>query len=324
MTGPALENQVDTRGFYVPQKAYEFVAFNTINTVIVFGEGEFTDVFEAVQAEAERYEHLFSHTDPHSELSRFNRSGCRAEDVDPELIELIDLALAYSTASGGLFDPAFAWHEGDKGKEDNKEAEGEKETDAFSAYDEASGEVRESGLRITSLGGIAKGYIADELCNLLKQYGVEHAIVNLGGNVKVFGGKPAAKGSVQPFSIGLRVPKKYSFGEDSFATVQLSDGAVVTSGIYERGTRAPDGTWLHHIVDPRTGRSAETDLVSASVISESALEADAFATALIVMGLERAQEFIEQVPSCEAVFVATDGQVHATSGMGSKVPFTLL
>lgn len=323
MTGPALGNQDETRGFYVPHKAFEFTAFNTINTVVMYGEDDFAAAFEAVQAAASHYERLFSHTDPNSALSRFNCMGGKPEDLDPELGELIDLALAYSTATEGAFDPAYGCLNG--------------ETPPYP--DSQLGEVPP----ITSLGGIAKGYIADALCDLLKRHGVEHGFVNLGGNVKVFGGKPmpgAASSDgrpsessfftkdsgvrAQPFTIGLRVPKKLSFGEDCFATVQLAEGAVVTSGIYERGTRAPDGTWHHHIIDPRTGRSAETDLVSASVICESALEADAIATALIVMGFKRAQEFIEHVSSCEAVFVTNDGTVVPTSNVGSKVPFTLL
>lgn len=321
----------DTRGPYVPQKAFEFTAFNTINTVVVYGEDDFSPAFEAMQVTADHYERLFSHTNPNSALSRFNRLGGQPESIDSELAELIDLALAYSTETDGLFDPAFDDMQ-DKGNKDAKRP-------------------GEGAPLISSLGGIAKGYIADALCNLLKQHGVKHAIVNLGGNVKVFGGKPMASAPsfvvsapgatgiietvkessdgtttsysevVQPFTIGLRVPKKYSFGEDFFATVQISEGSVVTSGIYERGTHASDGTWQHHIIDPRTGMSADTDLVSASVISDSSVEADAYATALIVMGLERAREFIEQVPRCEAVFVATDGQVHVSSGMGTKVPF---
>ncbi len=301
----------DERVPYVPQKAYEFTAFNTINTLIIFdkedkGAGILVapTAFEAVHAAAERYEQLFSHTDPNSALSQFNREGGKPEDIDPELGELINFALAYSTATDGLFNPCY---------------ETDKEPGVLFGE-----EPREAGLQITSLGGIAKGYIADALCELLKQHGVEHAIVNLGGNVKVLGGKPTAKNAAQPFTIGLRVPKKFALREDSFATVQLSEGAVVTSGIYERGTRAPDGTWLHHIIDPRTGRPAETDLVSASVICDSALEADAYATALIVMGLDRAREFIEQTPDCEAVFVTSAGTVVTTSNIGSKVPFALL
>ena len=346
MVGPGFDRVGDERGPYVPQKAYEFTAFNTINRVIVYGDGskgegnpsdrsdgDLASAFEAVHAAASRYEQLFSHTSPGSALAQFNRLGGKPEDVNPELGELIDLALAYSTATDGLFDPTVC-NALDVGQK--------KELNHFSLY--AKGQKAPSFERndrsgvypiITSLGGIAKGYIADALCELLKQHSIEHAIVNLGGNVKVFGGKPvagavnpsakpAAKTPVQPFTIGLRVPKKYSLGEDSFATVQLTEGAVVTSGIYERGTRAPDGTWHHHIIDPRTGRSAETDLVSASVISESALEADALATALIVMGLERACEFIEEVPGCEAVFVTTSGEVVTTSLIGSKFPFTLL
>ena len=340
MTSPVLENRDGARGFRAPQKAFEFTAFNTINTVVIYdkpdkgacavpgerglsGERDkgagVLPAFEAVQAAAKHYEQLFSHADHNSALSRFNRLGGKPEDIDYELAELIEAALAYRTATDGLFDPTVKPSKGAEALSGERDQGAEALPEALS-HQEPEG----ANLQIASLGGIAKGYIADALCELLKRHGVEHAIVNLGGNVKVFGGKPDGRGNTIPFTVGLRVPKKNVLREESFATVQLADGAVVTSGTYERGTRAPDGTWMHHIIDPRTGEPAETDLVSASVICDSALEADALATALIVMGLGRARKFIEQIPACEAVFVAADGSVVTTSNIGGKVPFALL
>ena len=279
--------QNEERPTYEPVQVYSFDAFNTSNVVHVYGDEDAAEVFDAMHAEAERYEMLFSHTDPRSALSQFNRLGGNLEDIDPELAELIDLALAYSTATDGLFDPTCC----------------------------GEGIV---------LGGIAKGYIADALCDLLKQYGIKHGFVNLGGNVKVFGGKPGSgdKASPRPFIIGLRVPQQYTLPGNAFAHVQLTDGAVVTSGIYERGIRLEDGSFSHHILDPRTGMPAETDIVSTSLISETALDGDGYTTALIVMGLERALDFVEALPGCEAVFVARDKTIHATSGIGSSIPFT--
>ena len=110
---------------------------------------------------------------------------------------------------------------------------------------------------------------------------------------------------------------------DSFAVLALRDGSAVTSGIYERAFEQ-DGKLYHHILDPRTGFPAETDLLSATVVAQSSLDADGYTTALIIMGADRALAFAEQHPALEAVLVTTEGDVLATSGIGDRVPFELL
>ena len=103
----------------------------------------------------------------------------------------------------------------------------------------------------------------------------------------------------------------------------LRDGSAVTSGIYERAFEQ-DGKLYHHILDPRTGFPAETDLLSATVVAQSSLDADGYTTALIMMGADRALAFAEQHPALEAVLVTTEGDVLATSGIGDRVLFELL
>ncbi|MCD8326601.1 MAG: FAD:protein FMN transferase [Lachnospiraceae bacterium] len=113
-----------------------------------------------------------------------------------------------------------------------------------------------------NFGGIAKGY----MCETLRQYFIEkgllHVIVNLGGNVFVMGGGD-----------GYTVAVANPLSGDYAATVVLSDGYVVTSGIYERGQEA-DGVWYHHIINPSTGYPADTEIVSATVVMDTAVDQD--------------------------------------------------
>ena len=150
---------------------------------------------------------------------------------------------------------------------------------------------------------------------------MEHALVNLGGNVAVMGGKPDGA----PWRVGIRKPFASNAMPllDSFATVAVSDGSVVTSGVYERAFER-EGTLYHHILDPRTGYPAETDVLSATVVSRASLDADGFTTALVIMGADRALAFVEVDPALEAVLVTDEGDVLATSGIGEDIPFELL
>ena len=150
---------------------------------------------------------------------------------------------------------------------------------------------------------------------------MEHALVNLGGNVAVMGGKPDGTS----WRVGIRKPLPSSALPllDSFATVAVRDGSVVTSGIYERAFEQ-NNTLYHHILDPRTGFPVQTDLLSATIISQTSLDADGFTTALIIMGADQALAFAEEDPTLEAVFVTKEGDVLATSGIGNEIPFELL
>ena len=85
-----------------------------------------------------------------------------------------------------------------------------------------------------------------------------------------------------------------------------------------------DGRLYHHILDPKTGMPAETDLQSVSVISERSIDGDGYTTALIAMGAQRALSFCEVLPGIEAVGVTTAGEIVKTSGIGTKVPFEQL
>ena len=153
------------------------------------------------------------------------------------------------------------------------------------------------------LGGIAKGYIADKIAELVRGR-VSGAVLNFGGNVYVVGLKP--NGSV--FNVGIRNPKGTE--NDVLGIVQVTDTSVVTSGVYERYFDK-DGVRYHHILDPKTGSSALTDLASATVVNTSSMLADALVTACIVMGSEKAIAFLEN-NGYQGVLVTNDNEMIPT------------
>lgn len=303
----------------------DFFRFNTTNTISA--DTDDSSIIDAAITWCDRCEFLFSRVDPESELFRLNHAEGRPTEVDPELAAFIETALTYCARAEGLFDVTMGsatqlWdfkrqvipaHEDVVAALQHVDYRG-------IAVDGVSVTLRDP-LACVDLGGIAKGYIADGILSLLHERGVEHALVNLGGNVAVMGGKPDGT----PWSVGIRKPFPSSSLPllDSFASVAVRDGSVVTSGIYERAFEQ-DGTLYHHILDPRTGFPAQTDLLSATIVSRTSLDADGFTTALVIMGADRALAFAENDPALEAVFVTNEGDVLATSGIGEDIPFEML
>lgn len=303
----------------------DFFHFNTTNTVSADTDDE--RLLDEAVAWCGRCELLLSRVDPASELFRLNHAEGRPTPVDPELAAFVEAALAYCRDVDGLYDVTMGsatqlW--------DFKRQVVPKAADVAEALRHVDyRNVAVEGATVTlrdpracvDLGGIAKGYIADGLLALLRERGVERALVNLGGNVAVMGGKPDGA----PWRVGIRKPLPSSALPllDSFATVALRDGSVVTSGVYERAFER-DGTLYHHILDPRTGYPAKTDLLSATVVARTSLDADGFTTALVIMGADRALAFAESHPALEAVLVTNEGDVLATSGIGKDIPFELL
>lgn len=304
----------------------DFFRFNTTNTISAETDDE-TILDEAV-AWCDRCELLFSRINPASELFRLNHAEGRPLDVDAELAGLIERTLSYCKRTDGLYDLTMGgvtqlW---DFKRQIVPSADAVRI--ALSHVDYRMVNVAGSTvclhdpLAYIDLGGIAKGYIADGILALLRKRGVTHALVNLGGNVAVMGGKPGG-GSLWRIGIRKPVPSSTLPLLDSFATVALANGSVVTSGVYERAFKR-SGALYHHILDPRTGMPAQTDLLSATVVSRSSLDADGYTTALVIMGADRALAFAESDPALEAVCVTTEGDVLATSGIGTDVPFELL
>ncbi len=302
------------------ERTYTRQAFmlDTLVRITLYGGDEQTvDACLALIAEAER---ALSRTDPESEIAQLNAG--EIDTVSEETAELIASALDMAALTGGAFDPTVGrlsdlWN--------------------FSAADpilpepsaiaEALATVGYEGVHLTGnrvhldhpgtvldLGGIAKGEIADRLAAFLQERGVERAILNLGGNVLVMGGT-----ADDPYRVGVQDPG--SPAGESLLVLEITQGTVVTSGIYNRGFEA-EGKYYHHILDPETGYPAENSLASVTVIGESSRQADALSTACMCLGEEAGMALIESLDGLDAIMITRDGRVLFSSGTEEKYNVT--
>lgn len=185
--------------------------------------------------------------------------------------------------------------------------------------------LKKRGVQL-ELGGIAKGYAADELVKILRESGIEKALIDLGGNIYAYGAKSditnfedAAEFGTEnrvPWKIGIKNP--FDGGKGAVAVVSCIDKSVVTSGAYERYFMVDDKRY-HHILDSKSGYPCQSDLESVSIISENSMLADSLSTSCFVMGFEKAREFMKTFDDVRYVFIKTDGLVESNCGDELKI-----
>ncbi len=220
-----------------------------------------------------------SHWEPDSLLSRFNRSPPGTwTTLPPDFAQVMARGLAIAQATGGAFDPAIgklvdAWGFGPvpvTRAPSTSEIQTARGASGWSrlSFVPIGAHLRQPGGTALDLSGIAKGHAVDAIADLLHDAGIPNALVEIGGELVGRGIRPDG----DPWWVDLESPPSLTLLPLRMA---LHGQAVATSGDYRRGT---------HTLDPRTGRPIETHVVSASVIHETALDADAWATALTVLG----------------------------------------
>lgn len=289
--------------------------FDTVVTITLCGTSD-TSILNDCFQEMARYEALLSRTREGSDIWKINHSQGMPVEVSDLTIDLLQLALQYSERSEGVFDPTIAsvvslWNFTENPEKLIPE---QKEIDeALSHVDYRN--IQISGNTVTlldpaasiDLGGIAKGYIADQLKKFLIKKEITGALINLGGNNLALGTKP----NEQPWKIGIQKPFA---GTSDLATVLSIDGqSVVTSGNYERYFEK-DGQIYHHILDTQTGYPVQNHLQGVTILSDSSADGDALSTTCFALGLEKGMELIETLPGIEALFITDDGQLHRSSG----------
>ena len=162
------------------------------------------------------------------------------------------------------------------------------------------------------IGSVGKGFAGDYIVKMLKDGGYTSGIVNLGGNITVFGENPNKDSRL--YTVGIKDPNDPS---KLFCTVSVSDTSVITSGAYERFFTY-QGKRYHHILDPYTGFPSESDLCSATVISDNGTLADALSTALFICGSEKGLEILSAVTAdygpVSAVMLKNDGEIVIYNG----------
>jgi len=269
---------------------------------------------DAVIAEMRRTDELMSTYKPESQLSQVNAHAHeRPVQVDADIIEVVERALAMSKLSGGAFDITYASvgylydYRAHQRPTDQQIAAALPGVDYRQVQvDREARTIRflRKGVRI-DLGGIAKGYAVDRSIEHLRKLGIEHAMVNAGGDTRLLGDRRG-----KPWVVGIRDPRS----EGRVVTrLPLEEEAISTSGDYERYFEE-DGVRYHHILVPGTGKSAR-GVRSATVIGDDATLTDALSTTVFVLGVERGMRLIAGLKGVEAVVVDEQGRIYYSDGL---------
>lgn len=295
-------------------KSIDFFAMDTVISLKISGKQADTALTQT-KKEIKRLEGIFSNTIEHSDISMINQNfQADFETIHPETKEILQLSNHLSEETNGCFDitlgnfvKLWGFTEETKRVPSPIELQQAQQHVGNAHLKLADGILLEQQIQL-DLGAIAKGYITDQVVNLLQQYDIDSAILSIGGNVSVIGNQQ------QPFQVGIANPMQPN---TLIGSISVSNCAIVTSGDYQRYFEQ-DGIRYHHILDPKTGYPANQGLSSVTVICESAALADAYATALFVMGLDTGIQFVENHPEIEAIFVTKEGQVKCSTGIDSQ------
>lgn len=294
-----------------------FFAMDTVMDFTIYGESGLIDQSESLITSLES---LVSVTDANSELYAINQTG--SGTLTGKASSLMEQALEICRRTDGALDLSIypivrAWGF----TTGNYQVPDEAEIQALLPlvdyrkiqYDAATGTVTlPEGMEI-DLGSVAKGYAGQLAAQMLREHGVQSALLNLGGNVQTVGAKPDGS----PWQIGIKDPQ----GEDAMMVLSVEDQAVVTSGGYERYFEQ-DGQTYWHIMDPSTGHPADSGLISVTIVGDEGVVCDGLSTALFVMGLEKAADLWAQSCDFEAVFVTASGEVYITEGLQDRFALT--
>ncbi len=264
--------------------------YTIVSVTVVSDSKEKADLaIEKAFDEIRRIEKLINFYSPTSEVSLINKyAGIKPVKVSKETLEIIKKAIYVSDITNGAFDATIGplvklWDFHRRVIPDKKKIYKAKKYVGYKniVIDEKNSTVylKKKGMYI-DLGGIAKGYTADKIVEILKKSGIKSGIVAVGGDIKAFGRKPDGS----PWIVGVRHPRSEN-RSDVIATLYLEDKAISTAGDYERYFII-DSKRYHHILDPATGYPA-TESISVTVISDNGYLADGLSTGFFVLGPEK-------------------------------------
>ena len=275
------------------------------------------------------YEEVFSANSDNSQLAMLKKTASLApQEVDVELYELIKIGKKHSLCENTYLNIAIGaliklWRIGFKEahvpekeaiapvlellKPENIQLDDEKNTVYF----------LKKGIEI-DLGAIAKGYFADKVMEFFKENGAVSAMVDMGGNVLVFGDSPSNSGD---WNVGIQNP--FLPRGNAVALVKIKDQSVVTSGIYER-VFENNGRKYHHIFDSKTGYPIESTIASLTIIADKSLDCDIYTTKLFGLDAASIIHRVNRIKGMGAVVITVDGKLAYTDNLIGKIyPLTM-
>ncbi len=302
----------------------EFFSMDTFMQITVFGTRA-NEAAEAAKSRVLAIEQIFSRTLEDSEISRIHQASAgSAVTVSEEAIALLTRAIAASDETDGAFDITIApimslWGF----TEDSYYVPEDAEITKLLPLVDSSKVLIDPEARTVTLGvegiaidvgGIAKGYASDEVQKVLREYDCAGALISLGGNAAVMGNKP--DGSA--FRVAITDPSDPS---SYLGVLTCKETSIVTSGGYERFF-VEDGVTYIHIMDPKTGRPADSDLTSVTIVCSEGLRADYLSTALFVMGREGAEAFWREHRDFSMILCDASGIIYVSEDLVSDFEVT--
>ena len=259
---------------------------------------------------------LMNNYDNSSEISTLNNEA-EVTNADPELVDVISRSTYYSEKSSGAFDISiqpildlWASKYAPGGTNQPPTSDEINETLKLVNYSaimiEGNNVSMNNGMKIT-LGGVAKGYAVDAAVESMVNDGIISGFVNAGGDGRYIGTKPDGS----HWRVGLQNPDK---SEEAVTIMNIQDVAVATSGNYER--YFSDEAKVSHIADPRTGYPSG-NLISSTVIAETAMDADALATSVFILGEEEGIAMVEELEGVECLIITNNKAIIRSSGFSS-------
>ena len=299
-----------------PMESISFFALNTYVSLSASGDNA-AEALQSARQVIDRYEDKWSVTDSRSELYAINHGGGIKRTISDETAKLIAYALDMAEKTDGALDPTIypVMLEWGFTTGEYKVPSDERITDLLSSvgYEKIILDGNDitvpDGMQL-DLGAVAKGYIGDLVIECLREYGIDCAIVNLGGNIQLIGKKNDGK----EWNIGIRSP----FENVNFGSVKLDGQAIITSGGYQRNFKGDDGSVYHHIMNPQTGKPANNGLASVSIIAPDGKLCDSLSTACFVMGAEKAIQFWRNNGGFDMVLVTDEREVLITETIADR------
>ena len=302
----------------VPSSRTE-IALNTVCTITLF-DPESYEVFLDIFRRIREIESRMSMFLPNSDVAHINAAaGIAPVQVHDDVFMVIERAVQIAERSGGAFDPTIGplmalWDI----KGINPRVPSQEEIDAVLPLvnwrnieldrERRTVFLSSPGMAL-DLGGIAKGYAADEARAIIQTARLERAIINLGGDAIMHGERPDGS----PWRVGLHTP--HVGQRTALGIIRGRDITAVTSGVYEQYF-VHNGVHYHHLLSPFDGRPARTGILSATIVSSgTSMDADALSTAIFVLGYERGRALVDSLEGVEAIFVFENRSVRTTAGV---------
>lgn len=292
-------------------------AMDTVFRILVFGQNSKKAVGDSV-VKINELEKTFSVTDVESQIYGINHRTEPSVLISDDVKQVLDVSLRVAENSKGVFNPfmypvTFAWGftSGNYRIPADEEIKELLElTDYKDVLIDGNSLILKSGMML-DFGAVAKGYAGDQVISVLKQNGIKSALLDFGGNVQALGSK--VDGS--SWKIGIRCP----WNEGVAAGLEIVDQAAITSGGYIRYFIGQDGKKYIHIFDGKTGRPAETDLLSVTIVCKSGSYGDALSTACFIMGKNGAIDFWRANKDFEMVLITQDHSIYYTGNLCERL-----